>query len=394
MRPITLRVPRRAPEIFEDAFQRIRTELDVPLQFPAEVEEEAHAAQPAAVERVDARHLPLVAIDPPGATDLDQAFAAERIGDGYRVHYAIADVGAFVPPGGAVDLEARRRGSTLYCPDFRAPLHPTVISEDRASLLPGTDKVALLWTIDLDGRGEATRWHLERASVRVREAISYRQAQDRIDAAGAADGQPTRGDANSVDGCLQLLAEIGPLRQALEAQRGGVSLRLPAQEIAREGDHYVLEFDQAIPVEGWNAQISLLAGMAAGRTMFDAGIGVLRTLPGAQANDIAALRRTAAALGLAWPDHVDYADFVRGLHPTTPAANAFLVQCTRLFKGAGYYSFVDGGNRPEHPEHGAIAAIYSHVTAPLRRLVDRFGNEIVLALLAGTPHHRNGRSRH
>ncbi|MDH3295049.1 MAG: RNB domain-containing ribonuclease, partial [Acidimicrobiia bacterium] len=162
----------------------------------------------------------------------------------------------------------------------------------------------------------------------------------------------------------------------------GVSLRLPAQEIARQGDHYVLEFDQSLPVEGWNAQISLLAGMLAGQTMFDAGVGVLRTLPPAHDEDLARLRRTAAALGLHWPDGESYADFVRDLRPETAAQNAFLVQCTRLFKGAGYYSF--DGHRPDHPEHGAIAAIYSHVTAPLRRLVDRFGNEVVLALCAGS----------
>jgi exoribonuclease R len=374
MRPITL----RASGVFENAFDRIREELDVPTEFPTDVAAEAEAARPDSSERVDARHLPLVAIDPPGATDLDQAFAAQRLGNGYRVFYAIADLGAFLTPGGAVDTEARRRGTTLYCPDFRAPLHPTVISEDRASLLAGSEKVSLLWTIDLDESGEATDWRLERAVVRTREAISYLEAQRRIED-GRRGRPPVEG---TVDQCLALLAEIGPLRQHLEADRGGVSLRLPAQEIARHGEHYVLEFDESLPIERWNAQISLLAGMVAGQTMFDAGVGILRTLPTAHDDDVALLRRTAAALGLNWNAEQTYADFVRDLHPTSAAQNAFLVQCTRLFKGAGYYGF--NGTRPEHPEHGAIASVYSHVTAPLRRLVDRFGNEVLLALFAGS----------
>jgi exoribonuclease R len=365
MRPIVL----RAPSTFEEAFDKIRAELDIPLRFPDQVEREADESRPVIGRRVDARHLPLVAIDPPGATDLDQAFAAEQTERGFRVHYAIADIGAFITPGGAVDDEARRRGTTMYCPDFRAPLHPAVLSEDRASLLPGADKLALLWTIDLDEHARAVDWRLERATVRTREAISYRQAQDRIDTG------PTN---SATDKALALLGVIGPLRQQLEAERGGVSLNLPAQEIARADGHYILEFDETLPVEGWNAQISLLTGMVAGRTMLDAGMGILRTLPPADDEDVRILRRTAAALGLDWPASQNYAEFVRRVTPTSPAHNAFLMQCTRLFKGAGYFGFSD--SPPDHPEHGAIASVYAHVTAPLRRLVDRYGNEVLLAL--------------
>ena len=54
--------------------------------------------------------MPFLTIDPPGSMDLDQALHIERDGDGYRVRYAIADVPAFVQPGGAVDAETRRRG--------------------------------------------------------------------------------------------------------------------------------------------------------------------------------------------------------------------------------------------------------------------------------------------
>ena len=88
--------------------------------------------------------------------DLDQALHIERRGRGYRVHYAIADVAAFVPADGPVDLEAHRRGETLYGADHRTPLHPTVLSEGAASLLPEQVRPAVLWTIDLDATGECT----------------------------------------------------------------------------------------------------------------------------------------------------------------------------------------------------------------------------------------------
>ncbi len=356
----------RAPHTFERAFQAIRDELDVPRHFPADVVEAADVAGPAPAERADARGLDFVAVDPPGATDLDQAFTATRRGDGYRVSYAIADVGAFIEPGGVIDSEARRRGTTLYSPDTRTPLHPPVISENRASLLAGTEKPALLWTIDLDDAGEPIAWRLGRATVEVTEAISYAEAQRRIDA--------------GTDARLLLLAEIGTLRQRREAERGGVSLNLPAQEVVEHSDSYTLEFDESLPVEGWNAQISLLTGIVAGRTMVDAGVGILRTLPPPFDDDLDRLRQTARFLGLDWPSDVSYPDFVRNLAPTTARRNAFLLQAARSFRGAGYAGF--DGEVPAYPEHGAIASVYAHVTAPLRRLVDRFGNEILLALFA------------
>ena len=85
------------------------------------------------------------------------------------------------------------------------------------------------------------------------------------------------------DGCapapFELLHTIGSLRQDAERARGGASLALPAQELRRSDASYTLGFDEPRPVEGWNAEISLLTGMCAATTMVDAGVGILRTLP-------------------------------------------------------------------------------------------------------------------
>ena len=125
--------------------------------FDEEVERVAAAAA-AAPRMPDAgphRHPVRDASTRPGRCDLDQALHLERQGDGYVVHYAIADLAAFITPGDAVDLEANRRGETLYGADSKIPLHPPVISEDAGSLLPDQVRPALLWTIDAgrDRRG-------------------------------------------------------------------------------------------------------------------------------------------------------------------------------------------------------------------------------------------------
>ena len=99
--------------------------MDLPDAFPPGVE--AAAAEAAAHPRLpalDRTDLPLVTIDPPGAMDLDQALHVARDGDGFVVHYAIADVAAFVRAGDPIDLEAHRRGQTLYGAASNIPLHP------------------------------------------------------------------------------------------------------------------------------------------------------------------------------------------------------------------------------------------------------------------------------
>ncbi|HEV2889607.1 MAG TPA: RNB domain-containing ribonuclease [Frankiaceae bacterium] len=350
-------------------FAALRAELGVPESYPPAAEAEAEAAVDAyAGARTDATDLPLVTVDPPGSRDLDQAYTAERRGDGYRLRYAIADPGAFVRAGGALDAESRARGVTLYSPDRRTPLYPPSLSEGRASLLPGADVPALLWTVDLDAAGEPETVRVHRATVRSRATLSYEGVQRSLD-----DG--------TADEPLRLLREIGTLREERERDRGGVSLGTPDQEVVPVAGGYALAYRPRLPVEDWNAQVSLLTGTCAARIMLDGGVGLLRTMPPPADEDVAELRRSAHALGVAWPEGVAYGGFVSALDPAVPAEAATLTLAQTLLRGAGYTAF--DGAPPEPREHSAVAAPYAHVTAPLRRLADRFANEVVLALHEG-----------
>lgn len=356
-------------------FDAIRAELELSDAFPPDVLAEAEAAArrgPSVAPAVDLRDVAFLTVDPPASTDLDQAFAVERRGRGYLVRYAIADVGAFVAPGGAVDAEARRRGVTVYLPDHKAPLHPPVLSEGAVSLLPDGDRQALVWEIALDAEGEATDVLVRRATVRSRAKLSYEEVQRAV-------------DGGTADEPLLLLREVGLLREAQEAARGGVSLPIPEQQVVEIGGRYELGYRAPLGAEGWSAQLSLLTGMCAARLMLDGGVGVLRTLLPAPDEAIDVLRGHAVALGVPWPDGSSYGEVIRALDPAAPGAVAFLVQAVRLFRGAGYLAF-DGGATPvgDDGRHAAVASPYAHVTAPLRRLVDRFANEVVLALCAGT----------
>ena len=349
---------------------KIQQDLGVSPEFPPEVERAAEeAARNPRLPDEDRTDIPFVTIDPESSRDLDQALHLERDGDGYLVHYAIADVGAFVTAGDPVDAEANRRGETLYGADSKVPLHPKVLSEGAASLLPDQTRPALLWTIKVDSSGEGTEVDVRRALVRSRAKLSYDAVQRQI-------------DAGTADEVFTLLGEVGRLRMEREAARGGVSLPLPEQEIVIDGDQWSLEFRKMLPVEEWNAQISLLTGMAAASMMVYARVGLLRTLPPPDGRDVQRLHRTARALDIDWPAEELYPDFIRSLDPSKPNHAAMVLACTRLLRGSGYVAFDE--EVPEQPEHSALASEYAHVTAPLRRLVDRYAGEICLALSAGT----------
>jgi len=358
------------PATLRHAFDAVRSELKVPGEFSAEVlsEAESVAASPELPER-DETSVAFLTIDPPGSKDLDQAMFIERSGSGFRVRYAIADVPAFVRPGGAIDAEARRRGQTIYAPDQRTPLHPAQLSEDAASLLPDQVRPAYVWDMRLDERGEGTAVEVYRAMVRSQDRMDYAQVQEAID-----DGTD--------DERLSLLKEVGRRRVALERERGGASLPLPEQEVRVDDQgRYVLGFRPPMPAEDWNAQISLMTGMAGAELMLRAGVGILRTMPEPDDELVRRFRRQAQALGVDWPEGQRYGEFLRSLDRDNPKQLALIHEATALFRGAGYTPF--DGALPEQTGHAAVAAPYAHVTAPLRRLVDRFGLVVCEAVSRG-----------
>jgi exoribonuclease R len=360
--------PSAAQSELAAALAKLRESLELPDGFPPDVLAEAEAAATATpVPTVDDRDIPFVTIDPAGSMDLDQALHLAPRSGGYLVHYAIADVPGFVRPGGAVDLEARGRGQTFYAADGRVPLHPPVLSEDRVSLLPGVDRTAYVWTFELDDAGAVERTRLERAQVRSRERLSYDEAQARID---AGNGEP-----------LELLREVGLARIEQERVRGGASLNSPEEEVVRADGGYALKRRHVLPVEAWNAQLSLMTGMAAAEIMLAARVGILRTMPKPTPERIEAFRTQTEALGRPWPESVTYGEYLRGLDRDDPAALAIMQAAGALFRGAGYVAI--DGEAPADPEQSALAAPYAHVTAPLRRLVDRWGLVVCEALIAG-----------
>ncbi|GAA1627996.1 RNB domain-containing ribonuclease [Catellatospora bangladeshensis] len=351
-------------------FAALRRELELPEGFPPAAQAQAEAA---AVEvklpDVDRTDLPFVTIDPPGSRDLDQAVCLfRRDGGGYRVHYAIADVASYVAPDSPLEAETWRRGQTVYLPDGKVPLHPAVLSEGAVSLLPGVDRAAVVWTIDVSAEGDTVAVHLERARVRSRAKLAYEGVQADVDA-----GRLTE--------AIALLPELGRLLIARGLERGAINLPMPDQEIEPHDGSWRLSLRAPLPAEEWNAQISLLTGRAAAGIMLAGKIGMLRTMPPPDPEAVDRLRVAARGLGVSWPDGATVGQVLAALDPAEPKAAAFVDEAAELLRGAGYTAFA--GEVPQQPLHSAVADAYAHVTAPLRRLADRYVTEVCLALYEG-----------
>lgn len=391
------------------ALVTLREKLKIPEEYPQEAVDDIRTVDLS--EYPDRRDIPFVTIDPPGAADLDQAMHLSREGDGYLVRYAISAVGLFIEPGSRLDREVHNRGVTYYGPDGSIPLHPRELSAGVASLLEGEDRPAYLWYLHLDSEGALSHSWVELAVVRSRAQLTYEEVQESHDTGKVlADDVPAD--------LTRLLAEIGRLRIHREIARGGISLDLPEQNIEAANGGYQLVYRAVTEIDEWNAQISLLTGMAAARMMLDAGVGILRTLPAAREKDYVRLRQVAHALDLDWPRDVSYPDYVRSLNSEEPKHAAFLNEAAGLFRGASYLALGveeqesgrdkknDGGKGGKnnagkdaadkdrgdrevgndvYSEHAAIASAYAHVTAPLRRLVDRYSLEVCRCLCTGEP---------
>nr|WP_212763091.1 RNB domain-containing ribonuclease [Gordonia araii] len=341
---------------------------------------EAEAAVDAfAARREDLRQLPFVTIDPPSSCDLDQAVVVQADGDGgFLVHYAIADVAALVVPGGALDAEARRRGTTYYFPDGSVPLHPRVLSEGRGSLLPDVDRPAVVWTIKVGADGLPGTLAdggvlVRRALVRSVARLDYEQVS-----ADAARG--------TLHPSIAALPAFGEQQRRVSLARGAMSLDLPAQEVISENGGWTIRLATRYDSEDWNSRLSLLAGMVAGAIMRDAHVGLLRTVPPPREEATVVLRELAGTLGVAWPDDLTVGQFLDAQPADSPTTLALMSAATGLLAGADYLALpVTDGDEDPVVEHAGLASVYAHVTAPLRRLPDRFATEVCLAVAADEP---------
>ena len=186
------------------------------VDFPHEVEVHADDAvarrrATAGEGRIDRTDVHAFTIDPADARDHDDALSIRPLADGsWEVGVHIADVSHFVEYGDPVDLEALKRGTSVYLVDRVIPMLPPALSTDACSLLPNVDRFALSLFVTLEDSGSVREARLERTRIRSRYKLSYREAQAVLDGAGSIDARTD-----------EALAQLGRLSRVLRARRAG-----------------------------------------------------------------------------------------------------------------------------------------------------------------------------
>lgn len=341
----------------------IRAQFKVPDGFPPDVIAAAEAAaKRVPSEHVDRTSVPFVTLDPASSTDLDQAFHIEASGGDLLLHYAIADVAWFVGDGDALDVEAWKRGQTIYLPDGKASLYPEAISQNAASLLPDGPRPAVVFSVRVAGDGAVKLEGAERAIIQSRAKLAYDSVTD----------------ADLPDGFAELSRRIS----AAEAARGASRVDPPEQEVEHVGNGaFELRFRPLLKSEEQNAALSLAANMAIADALLAHKTGLFRVMAEADDYAVKRLRNTAKAFGLAWPETQSLQDFQRTLDGSVPAQAAMMLAIRRAGNGASYVPYKEAVT----PWHAAMAATYAHATAPLRRLADRYVVMATLAIANGKP---------
>ena len=173
----------KKPETPLDEVELIIDEMNLPRRFPSEVLEEARALYEQSQEdlagrsksrrRTDLRHLPTVTIDGEKAKDFDDAVSIEKTEGGYRLWVHIADVGYYVRWGSTIDLEARKRGTSVYFPDRVIPMLPPELSEDLCSLRPSEERLAFTVEMEFGGRSDVRSVRFYPSLIRSDERMTY-----------------------------------------------------------------------------------------------------------------------------------------------------------------------------------------------------------------------------
>ncbi len=222
--------------------EKILACADVDETFPDEVAGAA-AALPDELcaadreDREDLRHVPFTTIDPETARDFDDAVAIEdRPGGGHRLWIAVADVSHYVREGTALDAEAQRRGCSVYLPHRAIPMLPEQLSGNLCSLLPETDRLAMVTRIDFDQNLAIIEVAFSAAIIHSRARLDYPGV------AAALGGEPT-GKRKKYEPFLPALRTMDSFARELRKKRqlrGALDLDLPEPVIELDRDDPML----------------------------------------------------------------------------------------------------------------------------------------------------------
>jgi ribonuclease R len=372
------------PDVARDVVEALMLDRGLRRSFPRRAETEAlevAAESPVGGERKDLTALPTFTIDPDDARDFDDAISAEPLeGGGLRLWVHIADVTAYVRPGGALDAEALRRGTSTYVPGAVEPMLPERLSNGECSLRPGEERLAVTVEMDIAGT-DVRRVSFHRSVVRSDARLTYGQVDEVF--AGRATAQAPWAEP------LAVAREIARALRERREQRGAldVSSLEPAFDFDAEGHVLGVRYEEQSESHTLIEELMILANEQVAAYLADRKLPTLyRVHEKPNPLAVAAMVEKLAALEVPTPPVPDpmspqqaaevaaEASRMAGVYARTHGRgrHAFSSLVLRSLKPA-YYS-------PKNLGHAGLASPrYCHFTSPIRRYPDIVAHRALLA---------------
>jgi ribonuclease R len=365
------RVVRRIgrPDVARDVIEGLMLSRGLHRAYGRAATAEAESAEPfAAEDRVDLRDLPTFTIDPVEARDFDDAISASSEDGFTRIWVHIADVTAYVRPGGALEKEAFRRATSVYVPGAVEPMLPEVLSSDECSLRPGEDRLAVTVEMDVEA-ATVRRVKFHRSRIRSDARLTYGQIDDVF-----------AGRERAAEPWARPLELARKVAAALAERRGGLDVGGAEPAFSFDSDGHVtgVAYEEQTESHGLIEQLMILANEQVAGYLEDARLPTLyRVHERPDPQSVAFMVEQLASLDVRTPPLPDNlspqqaADLAAEASRLAPKRPAFRSLILRSLKQAFY--------TPRNVGHAGLgSARYCHFTSPIRRYPDIVAHRALL----------------
>jgi exoribonuclease II len=229
----------------------------IPVQFSQKVIEVAQKVvesppRDSEQSRLDLTHLKLYTIDDESTQEIDDGLSVETLSDGrQRLWIHIADPTRLLSPGDELDLEARRRTTTLYLPTGMIPMFPVQLATGPMSLVQGKICCALSFGVILDEAGAVSEYIIQPSSIVPTYRLTYEDVDEMLELGAEAE--------------IEIIARLAKLRHQWRQSQGSISIRMPEASIKVLDDEIAIQVLEDSPARELVAEMMILAGEVGAR---------------------------------------------------------------------------------------------------------------------------------
>jgi ribonuclease R len=359
--------------------------LTTAARFPADPRPEDWAG------REDLRERTVITIDGESARDFDDAVSIERLPDGvFRLGVHIADVSHYVKEGDPLDLEAYRRGTSVYYPERAVPMLPEGLSNGLCSLRPQVPRLTVSVFLDINRDGTILARRFAETVIHSTRRMTYTEVRRILE-------EPRAEDATEYGPVLPTLREMHHLVQILNharTLRGSIDFDLPEGDVVLNTDGVMVGIfpEERNVAHRLVEEFMIAANEAVALELVSRKVPALFRVHSAPTpTRVEELRELLATFGLTLRGDAEnlhpgaLQEILKGVHDR-PEEHFVSSVVLRTMQRALY--------DPQCLGHYALASpFYCHFTSPIRRYPDLVVHRRLKALIHGRAEREAERSR-